>query len=202
MSFTNEALKLQNIKLQLNNLNMQFDSFLSQLQNNSIPNMGTQIEDISLKLFNMGLEMLNIGLQSNHSLIFNSAQQIKNIGDMINNVATQMINMNLTKMNNFNKEMHLLNNNNPNMIPQISVRFQSTTEPGYFSLSFNYGTTMKDVFKKYFSEKGIPQKEESEYYFIYNALKINLDDTTPVEKFFNNNNNPRLTVIYGGNIIG
>ena len=213
MSFTNEALKLQNIKLQLNNLNMQFDSFLSQLQNNSIPNIGTQIEDISLKLFNMGLEMLNIGLQSNHSLIFNSAQQIKNIGDMINNVAKQMINMNSTKMDNFYSKMLLLYNNNdnntntnnninPNIIPQITVSIQSSSEPGYVKLAFNYGIAMKEVLKKYFCEKGIPQSEESKYFFIYNAIRIKPDDTTPIEIFFNYYKNPRVLALYSGDIIG
>ena len=49
-----------NIKLQLNNLNIQYDSFISQLQSGLIPNIGVPIEEISLKLINFGLEMLNI----------------------------------------------------------------------------------------------------------------------------------------------
>ena len=60
MSLNNEALKLANIKLQLNNLNIQFDSFLSQLQTGLIPNIGVPMEEISLKLINLGMEMLNI----------------------------------------------------------------------------------------------------------------------------------------------
>ena len=49
----NEALKLMNIKLQLNNLNIQFDTFITQLQNNLIMNVGMPIEEISLKLLNL-----------------------------------------------------------------------------------------------------------------------------------------------------
>ena len=42
------------------NLNIQFDSFLSQLQTGLIPNIGVPMEEISLKLVNLGMEMLNI----------------------------------------------------------------------------------------------------------------------------------------------
>ena len=49
-----------NIKLQLNNLYIQYDSFISQLQSGLIPNIGVPIEEISLKLINFGLEILNI----------------------------------------------------------------------------------------------------------------------------------------------
>ena len=70
-----------NIKLQLNNLNIQYDSFISQLQSGLIPNIGMPIEEISLKLINLGLEMLNIEMQSKDIPFFNSARLIKNIGD-------------------------------------------------------------------------------------------------------------------------
>ena len=39
MFFMNEALKLQNTKLQLNNLNIQFDTFLTQIQSGLINNI-------------------------------------------------------------------------------------------------------------------------------------------------------------------
>ena len=70
----NELLKLINIKLQLNNLNIQYDSFISQLQSGLIPNIGVPIEEISLKLINLGLEMLKIKMQSKDIPFFNSTQ--------------------------------------------------------------------------------------------------------------------------------
>ena len=120
--------------------------------------------------------------------------------------------MKSTKMNNFYNKMLLLYNNNanntntnnninPNIIPQITVSIQSSSHDKV-KLSFNYGIAMKEVLKKYFCEKGIPQSEESKYFFIYNAIKIKLDDTTPIEIFFNYYKNPRVLALYSGDIIG
>ena len=114
MSFNNEVLKLMNLKLQLNNVNLQFETFLSNLNNGLIPNLGVSLEEISLKLINLGIEMLNIEMQSKDISYFNSAQQIKNIGDMMRNISLQMTNMNSMKMNNINMGIpapNMMNNN-------------------------------------------------------------------------------------------
>ena len=187
MSLMNEVLKLNNIKLQLNNLNIQFDTFLLQLQSGLTLNIGMQIEEIALKILNLGLEMLNIEMQSNNIPFFNSTQQIKNIGDMIQNIALQMFNMNSMKMPNFNIGMPLpniiLNNNVSKNIPRMNIIFKTTKNGTTTTFCLKHGTTVKEMIEKYCKEKGISLNDER-FAFIYQAQKINKDDLTPIESFF------------------
>ena len=186
-----------NIKLQLNNLNIQYDSFISQLQNGLIPNIGVSIEEISLKLINLGLEMLNIEIQSKDIPYFNSAQQIKNIGDMMQNISLQMTNMNSMKMPMPNM---MMNNNFNNMNGYMTIKF--TTDTGKISnLSFKYGTTIKEIIEKFCNENGT-KNDDNHLAFIYNAQKIKENDKTTIEVFFKNSPNPNVVVIDGSSIIG
>jgi len=57
MSLFNEVFNLNKLKSQLNNLNIQFDTFVKKLQIGIILNMGIQFEEITLKLLNLGLDM-------------------------------------------------------------------------------------------------------------------------------------------------
>ena len=65
MSLFNEVFNLNKLKSQLNNLNIQFDTFVKKLQIGIILNMGIQFEEITLKLLNLGLDMLNIEIKTN-----------------------------------------------------------------------------------------------------------------------------------------
>ena len=212
MSFMNEALKLMNIKLQLNNLNIQFDTFLAQLQNNSVINIGASIEEISLKLLNLGLEMLNIEMQSNNINLFNSTQQIKNIGDMLQNISLQMTNLNAMKMNNMNMNMGMPL---PNMMPlnNFNINIPSTKiynvvfneqfkEEGnkYVTVTANEELTIKELIEKYFINSG--QSRDKKFAFIYNSHKINENDMNTVGKFFGDHHNPNITIVEMGGIIG
>ena len=202
--FMNESLQLMNIKFQLNNLNIQFDNFMSQVQNNLVPNIGTQIEDISLKLLNLGIEMLNIELKSNNTMMFNSIPQIKNVGDMIQNVALQMTNMNSMKINNFNIGMPLSNfmpnQNFPNNIPKFIVVTFKTTKGKYIQMKFSYGTTIKQMIDNFYIELKIPLHKRLT--FLYNAIIISPNDMTVIEKYFQFSNNPRVLVNDPDNLIG
>ena len=201
----NEALQLMNTKLQLNNLNIQFDPFLSQLQNGLIINIGMQIEEISLKLLNLGLEMLNIEIQSNNITFFNSTQQIKNIGDMIQNIALQMTNMNSMKMSNFNMAIPLpnlmINNNFSDNIPKVDVTFnESGLRP---TISFKYGTTIKEMIEIFLKKIGVAISDENQrFIFLYNGTKINQSDLTSIEIFFKESKHPVVVVIDPKNVMG
>ena len=195
MSFNNEVLKLMNLKLQLNNLNIQYDSFISQFQNGLIPNIGVPIEEISLKLINLGMEMLNIEMQSKNIIYFNSAQQIKNLGDMMKNIALQMTNMNSMKMPMQNM---MMNNNFNNIGKYMTINF---TKSGInCNLSFKYGTTIKEIIKKYCDNIGMQDNEH--LFFCYNGQKVNKNDMTTIELYFINNTNPNIVVVDGKSVIG
>ena len=160
------------------------------------------MEEISLQLINLGMEMLNIEMQSNNIPYFNSAPQIKNLGDMMKNISLQMTNMNLMKMNNFNMGMPVPNimNNNFNNVQRMKIHF--TTHKGETSdFYFNYGTTIKEIFEKYCEQKQI-DKNDDRLFFIYNAQKINKNDTTSIENFFRGNLNPKILALHDTDVIG
>ena len=199
MFFMNEALKLQNTKLQLNNLNIQFDTFIAQIQNGLIINIGMQIEDISLKLLNLGLEMLSVEILSNAITFFNSTQQIRNIGLMIQNLASQMTNLNSMKKDNLNILMPFQNNSlNNNVLdtPKLNINFDTSNgeKTEKTTLSLKYGTSIKEMIEKYFSEKQL-EINYNRFTFIYQAEKINPNDTTPIENLFKNSLLPSVVVI-------
>ena len=202
MSFNNEVLKLMNLKLQLNNVNLQFETFLSNLNNGLIPNLGVSLEEISLKLINLGIEMLNIEMQSKDISYFNSAQQIKNIGDMMQNISLQMTNMNSMKMNNINMGIpapNMMNNNFNDFTPKVNIRI-STVDGKNTDLSLKFGTTIKEMIDLFYIRNQMT-KNDNHLDFIYNAQKIKRDDMTPIEKFFIGTQ-PKIIAINNNQIIG
>ena len=61
------------------------------------------------------------------------------------------------------------------------------------NLVFNYGTTISSALWRFLEKMWIPHRSQ-EIYFLYNAQKINLNDQTPVEKFFWKNHIPQIIV--------
>ena len=198
MSLFNEVFNLNKLKSQLNNLNIQFDTFVKKLQIGIILNMGIQFEEITLKLLNLGLDMLNIEIKTNP--FFNSNQQVKYIGDKIQNISLQMENANSMYMHNFKigmpmPNMMLINNNISDNIPKMNISFQTTknNEPKT-TMCLNYGTTIKELIEKYCKEKGLPL-DNGRIGFIYVGNVINKNDLTSIESFFKNNTNPLIIVM-------
>ena len=60
-----------------------------------------------------------------------------------------------------------------------------TTKNERTTFCLKYGTTVKEMIEKYCKEKGLPLNDKHERFaFIYQAQKINKDDLTPIESFF------------------
>ena len=78
-------------------------------------------------------------------------------------------------------------------IEKMNVIFK--TAGGKVFLVVDYGTTVKELLKKFFDRIGRPDLMGcKDIFFIFNAKKIEYENQTPIEKFFNPNPNPVIIV--------
>ena len=211
--------KIQNIKLQLKNMDILFDNLILQIQNKEKVSIGKQVYNISIQTFDLGIQMLNIVKQLPKMKIdfFNSKQQIQYFGKKIQNIGNQFpgnsINMKIPIFNRSNIEMpsntminlyrnneveenEINTNNNEEVTQKINITFK-TAEGEQDTIVFNYGTTISDILKRYLNKINHPGfiKKSDNIVFLYNAKKLKFNDRTKIEKFFNNNSIPVITVL-------
>ena len=182
------------------------------------------IFNMAIQILNMGIQMVNIGTQipSIGMDIINYKNQIQNIGFQIQNLGNQMnnpnnmmmpmnnnilnmgmiVNKNILKFNNFDNnndwvkgfEKGMESKVNINNKPKQNVIFQSNLG-GTKGMHFDYGTTIGDALKKYLIDINKPEFiRNKKIYFLYNGRKINLDDETKIEKFFEGCTYPQVLV--------
>lgn len=211
--------KIQNIKLQLKNMDILFDNLILQIQNKEKLSIGKQVYNISIQTLDLGIQMLNIVKQLPKMKIdfFNTKQQIQYFGKKIQNIGNQFpgnsINMKIPIFNRSNIEMpsntmvnlyrnneveenEINTNNNEEVTQKINITFK-TAEGEQDTIVFNYGTTISDILKRYLNKINHPEfiKKGDNIVFLYNAKKLKFNDRTKIEKFFNNNSIPVITVL-------
>ena len=141
------------------------------MQNNNLPFMGIN---------NFNPNMMN--LMPNMMMMNNNINLMPNM--MMNNDFNLMPNMMIN--NNFEPQ--------PKNIKQKNVIFK-TTRGKVFRFIVDYGTTVKELLKKFFDRIGRPELMGCKgIIFIFNAEKIEYENQTPIEKFFNHNPNPVIIV--------
>ena len=124
--------------------------------------------------------------------------------NMMNLMPNMMMNNNINLMpnmmmnNDFNLMPNMMINNNfelqPKNIKKKNVIFK-TTRGKVFQFIVDYGTTVKELLKKFFDRIGLPDLIGcKDIIFIFNAKKIEYENQTPIEKFFNHNPNPVIIV--------
>ena len=105
-----------------------------------------------------------------------------------------MMNMNNMNMNNMNN-MNGINNMNIN---KINIVFKAATDVNY-TLICNYGITISDMFKEYFSRidrENLFEDNNNKIEFIYNGKAINFhNNNTKIEDFFEHRNNVSIQVL-------
>lgn len=130
------------------------------MQNNNLPFMG--INNFNPNMMNI---MPNMMMNNNINLIPNM---------MMNNDFNLMPNMMIN--NNFEPQ--------PKNIKKRNVTFK-TTRGKVFHFIVDYGTTVKELLKKFFDRIGRPELMGcKDIIFIFNAKKIEYENLTPIEKFF------------------
>ena len=152
------------------------------MQNNNLPFMG--INNFNPNMMNL---MPNMMMNNNINLIPNM---------MMNNNINLMPNMMMN--NDFNLMPNMMINNNfepqPKNIKKMNFNFQ-TTRGKVFHFTVDYGTTVKELLKKFFDRIELPDLIGcKDIIFIFNAKKIECEDQTPIEKFFDAYHNPVIIV--------
>ena len=175
----------------------------------NLNNSATQIKAMGIQMINLGIQILNIGIEMpdmNNDL--NILQQIQNISNQIKNIEmkmnnpmknnmgmnnNKMMNMGMNPMNNMGMmydpmPMQMGNPMNNIMIeePKNKINTLFETPSGFKkSIIVDYGTSVSDMIKKYFNEIGKPELfRNDKICFLYDACKLNCDDNTKVENFF------------------
>ena len=159
------------------------------MQNNNLPFMGIN---------NFNPNMMN--LMPNMMMMNNNINLMPNM--MMNNNINLMPNMMMN--NDFNLMPNMMINNNfepqPKNIKQKNVIFK-TTRGKVFRFIVDYGTTVKELLKKFFDRIGRPELMGCiDIIFIFNAKKIEYENQTPIEIYFNFNPNPVISVNDAKNI--
>ena len=153
------------------------------MQNNNLPFMG--INNFNPNMMNL---MPNMMMNNNINLIPNMMMMNNNI-----NLMPNMMMMN----NDFNLMPNMMINNNFEPQPKYIQKkdFIFKTIKGKVHFNVDYGTTVKELLKKFFNRIGRPDLIGcKDIIFIFNAKKIECEDQTPIEKFFYANPSPVIIV--------
>jgi len=159
------------------------------MQNNNLPFMG--INNFNPNMMNL---MPNMMMNNNINLIPNMM--------MMNNNINLMPNMMMN--NDFNLMPNMMINDNfepqPKNIKKMNVIFK-TSSGKVFHFIVDYGTTVKELLKKFFDRIGLPDLIGcKDIIFYFNAKFIEYENQTPIEKFFDPNPNPVIIVNDAKNI--
>jgi len=154
------------------------------MQNNNLPFMGIN---------NFNPNMMN--LMPNMMMMNNNMNIMPNMMMMNNNINLMP---NMMMNNDFNLMPNMMINNN--FEPQSKNILKKdfifkTTKGKLFHFNVDYGTTVKELLKKFFDRIGRPDLMGcKDIFFIFNAKKIEYENQTPIEKFFNFSHNPVIIV--------
>ena len=152
------------------------------MQNNNLPFMG--INNFNPNMMNL---MPNMMMNNNMNIMPNM---------MMNNNINLMPNMMMN--NDFNLMPNMMINDNfepqPKNIKKKNFIFK-TIKGKVFHFIVDYGTTVKELLKKFFDRIGRPDLMGCEdIIFIFNAKFIEYENQTPIEKFFDPIPNPVIIV--------
>ena len=200
MMMKNNLQNLINMKVQLTNLESQFNSLITQVQNiGIISNINILINNISLQFINFGIQILNIGLLNNNMM--NADYNIKNqIDDVI--CKLNFISMNINMNQDINKMIIPRTNENSFII--------NNQEPTYYNVAFRHASwnntlivcdgnmTVGEMIKKYLIKIGKTEfidHDEEELRVLYNGGRINIgvEKSKKLSELFGFGINPVLT---------
>ena len=153
-------------------------------------------------MFNMGMGNPNMGLTGGIPN-FNNMNMNMNMNMMgTNNDDDEWLKgfqMGVDEVNNVGNSFDDINTPGP----KINLIF-STTVGATRNMKFNHGRSISYVIKQYLESVGKPELfgQNDKINFLYNANKLNVLDTTKIEKKFNNIINPKIVVNDTQGLIG
>ena len=184
-----------NMKLQLSNMESQFNLLLTQIQNMGlIPETNNQINNISFQFINFGIQMLRTGIQINNNI---------GIKEQINNAINNLNIISMSIPNNINIGMNMMpfQNINENIEQNISIEAYNVlfiSSSGTKTLiSCKVDKTVDELIKMFLIRIGrndLFNKEDEEFYFMYSADQLNTIEkkVKKLNEFFRYNINPEV----------
>ena len=153
-------------------------------------------------MFNMGMGNPNMGVQGGFQN-FNNMNMNMNMNTMgMNNDDDEWLKgfqMGVDEVNNLGSGFD--DGNTPG--PKMNLVF-TTTVGATRNMKFNHGRTLSYVIQKYLDSVGKPELfgQNDKINFLYNANKLNVNDTTPIERKFVNVIMPKIVVNDTQGLIG
>ena len=169
---------LMNLKMQLANIEAQYNLILTNMQNIGLtPDSYTNLNNVSFQFINFGIQLLNIGIPRSNNILnnINLNQQIDNIIINLNSIKltnpfSMNQNMNMMNFKNINENAELNNNK-----PKYNVKFVS--DLGKITLIVcDMDITLDELIKMLLIRIGRNEligREQMEFVFLYNGHKIN-----------------------------
>ena len=170
---------LMNMKMQLANIEAQYNLILTNMQNIGLtPDSYTNLNNVSFQFINFGIQLLNIGIPRSNNILnnINLNQQIDNIIINLNSIKltnpfSMNQNMNMMNFKNINENAELNNNK-----PKYHVKFVS--DLGKITLILcDVDITLDEVIKMFYIRIGrndLIGKKQKELRFRYNAKSLNI----------------------------
>ena len=114
--------------------------------------------------------------------------------------------MGIYNLINQNQQQNMIQNNfiqNNNSLPKINIVFR-TTKALRTNITIDYGKTVSELIQLYFKRVDKPElfNRPLDICFIFNANKMDFNDQTPVQNYFQGVYNPFITVNDTKDLIG
>ena len=169
---------LMNMKMQLANIESQFNLLLTNMQNIGLnPDSYNNLNNISFQFINFGIQLLNIGIPRSNNVLnnINLNQQIDNIIINLNSIKSanpfsMNQNMNMINFQNMNENAELNNNKSKYNVTFVSNAGLKTL------IVCDMDITLDELIKMFLIKIGrndLIGKEQTEFIFYYNAKRLN-----------------------------
>ena len=169
---------LMNLKMQLANIEAQYNLILTNMQNIGLtPDSYTNLNNVSFQFINFGIQLLNIGIPRSNNILnnINLNQQIDNIIINLNSIKStnpfsMNQNMNMINFQNMNINAELNNNKSKYNVTFVSNAGLKTL------IVCDMDITLDELIKMFLIKIGrndLIGKEQMEFTFLYNATRLN-----------------------------
>ena len=208
------GLQIQGIKTFLDNMKLQVENIEMQNNNAMNPLMMNQIGD---QLLNLSIQMLNNGIQYFNNFKYLSIninqyyEKLKVISQQINNILTSQQMMNQMAQQQMMQQQILLQQQmmQPQMMEPMQMQlnnnrnksnfvFYDTSSKKLTNLYVDVDISIKELIDKYMAK--VFGYEKKDIYFLYNAKIIDRNSQIKLRKFFGSDlyQNPKIKIYYIG----
>ena len=199
--------RIQGIKSQIENMNLQIDNIQSQ---NNIMNMNMMSNQIGEQLLNLSFQLLNTGIQAfnagkNMITIMDTNkfyERLKNISEQINLIINyndmnqmqqqqMMMQQQMMIQQQMNEKQPIINGLSDKRPSKNIIFVHEGRIKNTINIKAKYGTKVEEVLNEYINRIAV---NDEKLVFVFNANKINRKEQRVIEDFFRLYNNPTIQV--------